>query len=228
MAAAPLCLDHPGAGLMTLGHCPRPASQASVREMEGSDALLAARLAAGDDRALAEVFDQLAPSVYGGALRVLGNGSAAQDVVQDVFVELWSHPDRYDPAAGPDVGALGHGVRFAAPAPQRARRHRVQLGPAGPVEQHRGHHRGRRVGPDGHDAVLRHQAGPRPAQRSGQRRAELAGLDQAAGEREARDVRIAEQRSGVVQRASRISAGIRHRPPPKISQAPGPGRRGGC
>ena len=66
--------------------------------MEGSDALLAARLAAGDDRALAEVFDQLASSVHGGALRILGNGSAAHDVVQDVFVELWSHPDRYDPA----------------------------------------------------------------------------------------------------------------------------------
>jgi hypothetical protein len=76
MVAAQLCLDHPGAGLMRMGHCRRPASQASVREMEGSDALLAARLAAGDDRALAEVFDQLAPSVYGGALRVLGNGSA--------------------------------------------------------------------------------------------------------------------------------------------------------
>ena len=100
MAAAPLCLDQPGADLMTLRHCPRPASQASVRKMEGSDALLAARLAAGDDRALAEAFDQLAPSVYGGALRVLGNGSAAQDVVQDVFVELWSHPDRYDATAG--------------------------------------------------------------------------------------------------------------------------------
>jgi RNA polymerase sigma-70 factor (ECF subfamily) len=38
--------------------------------------------------------------VYGSALKVLGNGSAAQDVVQDVFVELWRHPDRYDPAAG--------------------------------------------------------------------------------------------------------------------------------
>src|SRR5215510_1401478 len=100
MAAAQLCLDRPGAGLMTMGHCPRPALQASVRGMEGSDALLAARLAAGDDRALAEVFDQLGPSVYGGALRVLGNSSAAQDVVQDVFVELWCHPDRYDPAAG--------------------------------------------------------------------------------------------------------------------------------
>jgi RNA polymerase sigma-70 factor (ECF subfamily) len=65
-----------------------------------SDALLAARLAAGDERALAEVFDRLAPVVYSGALRVLGHEAAAQDVVQDVFVELWSHPGRYDPEAG--------------------------------------------------------------------------------------------------------------------------------
>lgn len=71
--------------------------------MEPSDALLAERLAAGDDHALAEVFDHLAPTVYGTALRVLGEGSAAQDVVQDVFVELWSHPDRYNP----DIGTLG-------------------------------------------------------------------------------------------------------------------------
>jgi RNA polymerase sigma-70 factor (ECF subfamily) len=62
--------------------------------------VLAARLAAGDDHALAEVFDALAKSVYGSALRVLGDNSATQDVVQDVFVELWRHPGRYDPAAG--------------------------------------------------------------------------------------------------------------------------------
>jgi RNA polymerase sigma-70 factor (ECF subfamily) len=67
----------------------------------GSDALLAARLAAGDDHALAEVFDLLATAVYDGAVRVLGDDAAAQDVVQDVFVELWSRPGRYDPAAGP-------------------------------------------------------------------------------------------------------------------------------
>jgi RNA polymerase sigma-70 factor, ECF subfamily len=68
--------------------------------MGGVDALLAARLAAGDDGALAEIFGRLAPVVYGGALGVLGDGTAAQDVVQDVFVELWRHPGRYDPAAG--------------------------------------------------------------------------------------------------------------------------------
>jgi RNA polymerase sigma-70 factor (ECF subfamily) len=68
--------------------------------MGGTDALLAARLAAGDEHALAEVFDRLASAVYGAALPVLGQDAAAQDVVQDVFVELWSHPGRYDPAAG--------------------------------------------------------------------------------------------------------------------------------
>jgi RNA polymerase sigma-70 factor (ECF subfamily) len=62
---------------------------------------LASRLAAGDDHALAEAFDRLGPAVYHAALRVVGDGAAAQDVVQDVFVELWSHPGRYDPRAGP-------------------------------------------------------------------------------------------------------------------------------
>lgn len=66
--------------------------------MSGTDALLAARLEAGDDHALAEVFDQFGAVVYGAAAGIVGDGSA-QDVVQDVFVELWSHPDRYDPAA---------------------------------------------------------------------------------------------------------------------------------
>src|ERR1022692_2385050 len=68
--------------------------------MEATDVLLAARLAAGDDHALADVFDRLGPAVYRVVLRVLRQGAAAQDVVQDVFVELWSHPDRYDPKAG--------------------------------------------------------------------------------------------------------------------------------
>src|SRR5260370_2850201 len=95
-----MSLDDAVTTLAREGHCPPGGYRASVGRVEGSDALLAARLAAGDERALADAFERLAPSVYGGALRVLGNGSAAQDVVQDVFVELWSHPDRYDPAAG--------------------------------------------------------------------------------------------------------------------------------
>jgi len=52
MAAAQLCLDDPGTPVITMGHCPQARSQATVRGMEGSDALLAARLAAGDDLAV--------------------------------------------------------------------------------------------------------------------------------------------------------------------------------
>ena len=72
----------------------------NVPGVGGTDAFLASRLTAGDDRALAEAFDRFGRAVYGAALRVVGDGASAQDVVQDVFVELWSHPGRYDPAAG--------------------------------------------------------------------------------------------------------------------------------
>lgn len=81
-----------------------------------TDASLAARLAAGDHAALTEAFDRLAPAVYGAALRALGHHAAAQDVVQDVFVELWSHPGRYDPGAGgarQPAGAPAAGSRAA-------------------------------------------------------------------------------------------------------------------
>jgi RNA polymerase sigma-70 factor (ECF subfamily) len=91
----------------TRRHCPGTGIRVSVTGVEGSDALLAARLAAGDDHALAEVFDRLAPAAYGAALGVLGAGPAAEDVVQDVFVELWTRPDQYDPSAGPLRAYLG-------------------------------------------------------------------------------------------------------------------------
>jgi RNA polymerase sigma-70 factor, ECF subfamily len=83
-----------------LSRCPVAGNRASVPGVESVDALLTARLAAGDDHALSEAFDRLGPAVYGAALGVLGEWTAAQDVVQDVFVELWSNPGRYDPAAG--------------------------------------------------------------------------------------------------------------------------------
>jgi RNA polymerase sigma-70 factor, ECF subfamily len=82
------------------GPLPTAVPCANVPGVGGTDALLASRLAAGDDLALAEAFDRFGRAVYGAAMRVVGDGASAQDVVQDVFVELWSHPGRYDPGAG--------------------------------------------------------------------------------------------------------------------------------
>jgi RNA polymerase sigma-70 factor (ECF subfamily) len=67
---------------------------------EGWDRRLAARLVAGDDSALAVIYDQYASLVFGIAVRLLGEEAAAGDVCQDVFVSLWQRPDRYDPDRG--------------------------------------------------------------------------------------------------------------------------------
>jgi RNA polymerase sigma-70 factor, ECF subfamily len=96
----PTTLDQPVLERALPERCTTVAGRASVLTVGGTDALLAARLAAGDELALAEAFDRLASAVYGAALRVLGESNAAQDVVQDVFVELWTHPGKYDPAVG--------------------------------------------------------------------------------------------------------------------------------
>ena len=93
-------LDDPVPERTAPARCPVVGNRARFHWVEPTDALLTARLAAGDDHALAEAFDRLGPAVYGAALRVLGEWTAAQDVAQDVFVELWTHPGRYDPAAG--------------------------------------------------------------------------------------------------------------------------------
>jgi len=58
------------------------------------------RLIAGDEHALREAFRAHAPAVLGLATRVLGNETAAEDVLQDVFVRLWERPETFDPARG--------------------------------------------------------------------------------------------------------------------------------
>jgi RNA polymerase sigma-70 factor (ECF subfamily) len=64
------------------------------------DGVLLARVRAGDDRALAAIYDQHAALVYGLARRVTRDDHLAQDIVQDVFSYLWELPDRVDLARG--------------------------------------------------------------------------------------------------------------------------------
>lgn len=80
--------------------CREVTSVGTVRVVGTTDSLLASRIAAGDERALAEVFDTLGGAVFATAVHVLGNGCAAQDVVQEVFVDFWCHPQRYDATLG--------------------------------------------------------------------------------------------------------------------------------
>jgi RNA polymerase sigma-70 factor, ECF subfamily len=65
-----------------------------------SDGELAARIAAGDERAFMAVYDAHAPLLFGVVVRVLGDRDAAADVVQEVFVTLWRQADRFDAGRG--------------------------------------------------------------------------------------------------------------------------------
>jgi len=75
--------------------------------VDTGDRLLVARLAAGDDEAVEELFDRYAPLLYGLARRITGARQLAEEVVQEVFTTLWTHPDRFDPSRGTLRAYLG-------------------------------------------------------------------------------------------------------------------------
>ena len=67
---------------------------------EPSDATLLARVLAGDETALAAVYDRYAGLVYGLARRVTRDAYLAQDITQEVFAYFWELPDRVDLTKG--------------------------------------------------------------------------------------------------------------------------------
>ncbi len=66
------------------------------------------RIAAQDRAALAEFYDQTAGFIYATTLRMLGDASETEEVVQDVFVQIWTKAGSYDAKLGkPFHWALG-------------------------------------------------------------------------------------------------------------------------
>jgi RNA polymerase sigma-70 factor, ECF subfamily len=64
------------------------------------DAALVVAIARWRDEALAEVYRRHGGSVYALARRVLGDDGRAEEVVQEIFLRLWHHPERFDPDRG--------------------------------------------------------------------------------------------------------------------------------
>ena len=65
-----------------------------VKAAEETD--LVRRIAAGDEPALAELYDRYAGLLVALSRRVLGNQQEAEDVLQDVFVQVWNQAPRYE------------------------------------------------------------------------------------------------------------------------------------
>jgi RNA polymerase sigma-70 factor, ECF subfamily len=81
---------------------PRPAAEVTPASPPGGDPLegLLGLVAGGDEPAFAELYQRVAPAVFGLVTKVVRNPAQAEEVTQEVFVELWRTAPRFDPARG--------------------------------------------------------------------------------------------------------------------------------
>jgi RNA polymerase sigma-70 factor (ECF subfamily) len=64
------------------------------------DANLVASIARGDSSALELLYERHSRGVYSLAVRLLSDGPAAEEVVQETFLKLWRQPSAYQPTRG--------------------------------------------------------------------------------------------------------------------------------
>jgi RNA polymerase sigma-70 factor (ECF subfamily) len=87
-----------------------------------TDAMLVSAIRSGDERGMAQLYDRYSGIVYSVALRVLGDTGAAEDILQEVFMQLWRNPEVFDASRGSLAGWLAVIARNRAIDSLRKRR----------------------------------------------------------------------------------------------------------
>ncbi|MEP7126406.1 MAG: sigma-70 family RNA polymerase sigma factor, partial [Byssovorax sp.] len=94
---------------------------------DAEDALVMARIRAGDDSALAVLYDRYATLALGMALKIVRDPSEAEDVVHDAFVAVVERVDQFHAERGSLVAWLVTMVRNLALDRARRRTRRAQI-----------------------------------------------------------------------------------------------------
>ena len=103
-------------------------SVTSQRADELSDEQLMTRLSGpGVEVAISKLYDRYSRTVYGVGLKILGNRSLAEELVQDVFLKVWRSSHTFDPLRASFSTWLYRVTRSAAIDVHRKRAHKVHL-----------------------------------------------------------------------------------------------------
>lgn len=94
---------------------------------------LLARIARGDESALGELFDAVAPRVLGLCRRILRDPGASEEATLDVFHQVWRQAGSYDPSRGSPVSWILLLARTRAIDLLRARTRRT--GPEASIDE---------------------------------------------------------------------------------------------
>ncbi len=104
-----LCCVLPGHATMrqetAVSDASRRGAEVAAQRDDGSEsgvteATLLGAVAARSPRSLEEFYDRFSRRAYSLARRICVDEALAEDVLQEVFLLVWRHPERYDPARG--------------------------------------------------------------------------------------------------------------------------------
>jgi RNA polymerase sigma-70 factor, ECF subfamily len=120
-------------GLTFGGGGPTASARRAVNAAIDDENALIAAVAQGDSRALEQIYERYARGVYSLALRLLGDGPGAEEIVQETFLKLWRQPTAYQPARGRLLpwllGVAHHHAIDLLRRRQLEQRHRVPTAP---------------------------------------------------------------------------------------------------
>jgi RNA polymerase sigma-70 factor (ECF subfamily) len=102
-----------------------PAVEATAGETS-SDTILIERIAAGDKLAMHALFARHRTPIYRWLLRFVGNETVAEDLLSDVFFDVWQQAGRFEGRSAVTTWLLSI-ARFKALSARRRRTHTEQL-----------------------------------------------------------------------------------------------------
>jgi RNA polymerase sigma-70 factor (ECF subfamily) len=82
------------------GPDPAYTSQIAAAPSAADDRELVARMSAGDDTALAQLYDRWSRAIYALVVHLVRDGDDAEDVVEEAFWQAWRQASRYEASRG--------------------------------------------------------------------------------------------------------------------------------